>query len=459
MGYKSGNTALGFFTLGYATKPWLQRLIPILLMGVSFTMLFSLAVPVPTLAASHSLEITGDGVTNPVIFTREELEEMEQHQYVYSSINTWPTKKWYVGEGVKLWDLLLKAGIKEEEATLLRFTAEDGFTLTLTYKELFEDKRYLFPEFKTGGEDEDGHIPGSPASKVEVDPIVALLGVEGSDDPEYMNTLNSLQLMVGQRAVTEQTGNLFVKYLHKIEVLTDEPERWDAPQANPPSGTIPRGSMVTLSNLNGDDDKIHYTTDGSVPTIESPMYNWIASRWWSARADVLGTINRPIGPINQETTIKAVTIGPGKLDSEVVTFHYRVEDEDARENSVTILLTLGQREASVDGKPFILDAAPYLNRRVGRTLVPIRFVSEALLADVAWDGETRQISISLGEKEIILTIGSSQVRINGLPQTIDCPPELHPSGRTFVPLRFISEVLGAQDVSYDNASGQITIIR
>ena len=77
-----------------------------------------------------------------------------------------------------------------------------------------------------------------------------------------------------------------MKYLNKIEVSTAEPEQWDAPQANP-GGAVPK-TMVTLSNLNNDDDKIYYTTDGSEPTLDSPMYNWIASRWWSAREDVLG---------------------------------------------------------------------------------------------------------------------------------------------------------------------------
>jgi len=202
----------------------------------------------------------------------------------------------------------------------------------------------------------------------------------------------------------------------------------DAPQANPSSGTVPRGSMVTLSNLNSDDDKIYYTIDGSIPTLNSPMYNWIASRWWSARTDVLGTINHPIGPVNQDTTIRAITIGPGKLDSPVVTFQYQVEVKP-----VTILLTVGEIEASIDDKPFTLDAAPYLKPQVGRTLVPLRFIGEAFKADVAWDPEASQISIGLGDQEIILTIGSSQVHINGLLQTMDCPPELHPSGRTFVP--------------------------
>lgn len=74
----------------------------------------------------------------------------------------------------------------------------------------------------------------------------------------------------------------------------------------------------------GDEDKVHYTLDGSNPTIESPMYNWVASRWWSSRGpENLAAINRPI-ELTEDTTIKAVTIGPGKADSDVATFTYKV---------------------------------------------------------------------------------------------------------------------------------------
>jgi hypothetical protein len=259
---------------------------------------------------------------------------MEQHQEVYSCINTWPTKKWYVGKGVKLWDLLLEAGFKKEEAKLIKFTSTDSYTVTLTVKELFHDRRYRFPNFKTGA-DGDGHLPGDSTGKVEVEPLIGLVSVEGSDNPDYMNDMNTFLLMLGQRTVTEQTGNLFVKYLCKIEVLTDEPEKWDAPQANPEPGIVPAGTMVTLSNLHNDDDKIYYTTDGSTPTMNSPMYNWIASRWWSSRADVLGKINHPIGPINEDTTIKAITIGPGKQDSDIVTFNYKIAGTEPDDDTGT----------------------------------------------------------------------------------------------------------------------------
>jgi len=450
-------------------RRWLRSLVPIFLCMMLTVITFKVLMPITAFATpSNTLEITGDGVTNPITFTREQLERMKQHQEVYSCINTWPTKKWYVGKGVKLWDLLLKAGIKEDEAKLITFTSTDSYTVTLTVKELFHDRRYRFPYFKNG-EDGDGHLPGSAKEAVEVEPLIALVSVEGSDNPKYMNDMNTFLLMLGQRAVTEQTGNLFVKYLSKIEVSTAEPEQWDAPQANPAGGTVPKGTMVTLSNLHNDDDKIYYTTDGSDPTFNSPMYNWIASRWWSARADVLGKINRPIGPINENTIIKAITIGPGKSDSGVMTFNYYVDgaepgneadipdDKEPVKDLKVIKLTIGKLETSVNGEPHILDAAPYINIDAGRTLVPVRFISEAMGAEVNWVPETRQAIITDEKKQIILTIGSKDVLVNGEKQTIDCAAIIN-SDRTYVPLRFVSETLEAQ-VDYNGETKEITITK
>ena len=266
------------------------------------------------------LTISGSGVAQETKLTLAQLEKMKQYQQVYSAINTWPTKKFYVGEGVRLRDLLDLAGMTAYNG-LIKFTAADGFTATLTVKELLNDTHYYFPGFMNSPE---GHIPGSSAGRQMVEPLVALVSAEGTSDHGYMNDLNSLQLMLGQRAVTEQNAQLFMKNLTNIEVLASSPSRWDTPKAEPSSGEVPVGTLVKLSNANMDDDKIYYTTDGTIPTINSPMYNWIANRWWSSRSDVLNSINRPI-EIKEDITIKAVTIGPGKLDSDVATFSYQAK--------------------------------------------------------------------------------------------------------------------------------------
>ncbi len=296
----------------------------LLLLSISFNLLPLLS---PAEAAS-GLEITGDGVANPLSLTLSDLQEMEQYQHIYSTINTWPSKKLYVAQGVKLKDLLALAGLKEN-AQLIIFTSSDGYSVTLTVKELLKDKRYYFPYFQENSVN-DGTIPGSPRDAVEVQPILALLSAESSKNPADMNDMDALLLVCGQRAVSEQTNSIFLKYISKIEVLTSKPSKWDAPRANIGSGKVAEGTLIELSNKRNDTDKIYYTTDGSTPTINSPIFNWSASRWWSQRPDSLKEINKPI-EIKKDTLIKAITIGPGKEDSDVVTFTYQpgLKDEDA----------------------------------------------------------------------------------------------------------------------------------
>lgn len=122
-----------------------------------------------------------------------------------------------------------------------------------------------------------------------------------------------------------------------------------------------------------------------------------------------------------------------------------------------IKLTIGQSAALVNGSPYTLDAVPFIDTAADRTLVPIRFVSEALGADVEWNAGDRQVRIADASKVLILTIGSQDVLVDGTGSTIDCAPEIV-SDRTFVPLRFVSETLGAQ-VDYSAQTKEITISR
>lgn len=295
---------------------------------------FNLIAPAPALAETAVLEITGKGVTTPLKLTQAELEAMEQYEQIYSTINTWPTKRWYIARGVKLRDLLSLAGFKEEEATSIKFVAADDYEMTLTVKELLEDKRYYFPGLKENHPTE-GSIPGSPEGAVEVEPILALLSAEDSEDPEEMDDRNAPMLMMGQRAVTEQTWLLYVKYVKKIEVDNTPLEKWDAPKVNVPDGTaLPPGTELKLENKNTDSDKIYYTTDGSEPTLNSSMFNWSARRWWEQREDV-DSINIPIEIVEEMISnsidgrdvvvLKMKTIGPGREDSEVATYTFTVD--------------------------------------------------------------------------------------------------------------------------------------
>lgn len=102
---------------------------------------------------------------------------------------------------------------------------------------------------------------------------------------------------------------------------------------------------------------------------------------------------------------------------------------------------------AVNGTPIIFDQTPYIAH--GRTMVPVRFVSEALGAQVTWDSQTRTVRIT-SDQVIELKVGSAEGKKNGYEIVLDAPAEIT-GGRTMVPLRFVSEALGAQ-VSWQQIS-------
>lgn len=78
-----------------------------------------------------------------------------------------------------------------------------------------------------------------------------------------------------------------------------------------------------------------------------------------------------------------------------------------------------------------------------RTLVPMRAIFEALGCEVSWDDETETAMGVRNGKVVMVTIGSNDASIAGKPVTIDQPPALI-NDRTMVPLRFISEAYGCE---------------
>ena len=108
----------------------------------------------------------------------------------------------------------------------------------------------------------------------------------------------------------------------------------------------------------------------------------------------------------------------------------------------------------INGEALVTDPAPVIIN--GRTLVPLRAIFEAIDAEVEWDGETATVTGHKDETFITLVIGQKQAMRNGEAIPLDVPATIL-AGRTMVPLRFISEAFGAA-VSYDPETSTVTII-
>ena len=92
----------------------------------------------------------------------------------------------------------------------------------------------------------------------------------------------------------------------------------------------------------------------------------------------------------------------------------------------------------------------------GRSYLPVRVISEALGASVEWDDPNQRVTLRSEEATIIMEIGSSVIYVNGRPVNIDVAPILY-QDRTLLPIRFVAEYFNCI-VDWDDRTSMVTII-
>lgn len=115
--------------------------------------------------------------------------------------------------------------------------------------------------------------------------------------------------------------------------------------------------------------------------------------------------------------------------------------------------------------PALTKVAVYLNNekqnytpgaymKNGTTLVPMKAIFESLGATVSYDSATKKVTAVKDSKKIVIGVGNKKAYVdaNGTSSTITLshPAEMY-QGTTMVPLRFVSQALGA-NVTFDEAA-------
>jgi hypothetical protein len=118
-----------------------------------------------------------------------------------------------------------------------------------------------------------------------------------------------------------------------------------------------------------------------------------------------------------------------------------------------IRMKIGSTTAMAGSDTLTLPVAPVI--KSGTTFVPLRFVGEAFGASVQWDGTFQLIDIALGGCTIRLQINNKTAVVNRRNVALNLAPFLQ-AGTTMVPIRFVSEVLGAR-VVWDGTTKTVSI--
>ena len=104
------------------------------------------------------------------------------------------------------------------------------------------------------------------------------------------------------------------------------------------------------------------------------------------------------------------------------------------------------------------DGQPYVDEN-NRTMIPVRFVTEALGAQVGWEGSTQTVTITKKSTTVTIRIGSPELTVSKDGKTTKVQMDTAATikdGRTYVPIRFVAEALGAK-VDYSGKHGVVGI--
>jgi len=122
-----------------------------------------------------------------------------------------------------------------------------------------------------------------------------------------------------------------------------------------------------------------------------------------------------------------------------------------------IVLTIGSPSMSVNGVAQDIDGnqtQPVI--RNSRTFVPIAAIITALGGTTSWDNVNQTVTINLNNTSITLAIGSTSANVNGVATPLDDAPFISSTGRTMLPLAFITKSLG-HTASWNAQARTITI--
>lgn len=176
--------------------------------------------------------------------------------------------------------------------------------------------------------------------------------------------------------------------------------------------------------------------------------SYVSETWNINKPVTANTIDISGGALNVGLEASSIYSLLNNLDKQSLIYKLLKEDLKVTKKEVNLSTT----ESTSD------KLQPFINSD-GKTMVPVRFISEKLGAEVSWNGDLQQVTIKdlLTGATVILKLDSKIASVNGASVELESAATLHHES-TFVPIRFIAEQLGGK-VSFNDNTRVVTIKR
>ncbi|MTI55779.1 phosphate ABC transporter substrate-binding protein PstS family protein [Geosporobacter ferrireducens] len=182
--------------------------------------------------------------------------------------------------------------------------------------------------------------------------------------------------------------------------------------------------------------------------VEATEANIKAKKYGIYRPFLLLTKSAPSGAVKQFIDFILSAEGQKIVGKDYITVKEASQIEAPKSQAPTEVTVM------VNGKKVAFDAKPMNDN--GRVLVPVRAILEALGVKLDWDAKAQTVTATKSNSKVVLTIGKTTATKDGKSIQLDVPAKIVTGGRTVVPVRFISEAFGA-NVDWNAATQTITI--
>lgn len=195
-----------------------------------------------------------------------------------------------------------------------------------------------------------------------------------------------------------------------------------------------------------------YETDYKIPTLMHDITYREAVAWQNNHYNQPTNTSFYMGAETTSVPAPEIKTVSGKVNPDLEAANANhlelpILTKSANTNDSIVILKIGKSQAVANGEIKAIDSenadvVPVITAE-NRTIVPLRFISENFGANVEWNGETREITITLDNTVIKMTIDSPTYTVNGEEKELDAPAQIY-NDRTFVPVRAVLESLSKE---------------